>query len=82
VATQKCDLTVTLKDGRTLTRHIESAIGSVDRPLSDAALEAKFSDLAEGILPRAQTARLMQLCWGIADAPDAGAVALAAAAAG
>ncbi len=81
VATQKCDLTVTLKDGRTLTRHIESAIGSVDRPLSDAALEAKFSDLAEGILPRAQTARLMQLCWGIADAPDAGAVALAAAAA-
>jgi len=24
----------------------------------------------------------MQLCWGIADAPDAGAVALAAAAAG
>ena len=39
--------------------------------------EAKFVDLAEGILPRAQTDRLMRLCWGIADAPDAGAVALA-----
>jgi 2-methylcitrate dehydratase PrpD len=79
VATQKSDLTIRLRDGRTLTRHIESAIGSVDKPLSDAALEAKFTDLAEGILPRPQTDRLMRLCWDIAAAPDAGAVALAAA---
>ena len=57
-----------------LPDELEALVGA----LSDAALEAKFVDLAEGILPRAQTDRLMRLCWGIADAPDAGAVALAA----
>ena len=45
---------VKLKDGRVLTRHIEHAIGSLEKPMSDAALEAKFADLAEGILAKAQ----------------------------
>jgi 2-methylcitrate dehydratase PrpD len=80
VLTQQCDLTVTLKDGRVLKRHIENAIGSLARPLSDAALEAKFRDLADGVLPPAQAGRLIGLCWGIEAAPDAGLVAAAAAA--
>jgi 2-methylcitrate dehydratase PrpD len=79
VMTQKCDLTVTLKDGRVLTRHIENAIGSLEKPLSDAALEAKFTGLAEGVLAPAQAQRLIGLCWGIETAPDAGRIAAAAA---
>jgi 2-methylcitrate dehydratase PrpD len=80
VLTQQCDLTVTLKDGRILKRHIENAIGSLEKPLSDAALEAKFTDLAEGVLPPEQARHLIGLCWGIETAPDAGLVAAAAAA--
>lgn len=79
VMTQKSDLTVTLTDGRVLTRHVENAIGSLEKPLSDAALEAKFTGLAEGILPPVQAQRLIRLCWGIETAPDAGQVAEAAA---
>jgi 2-methylcitrate dehydratase PrpD len=77
-APQKCDLTVRLKDGRTLTRHIENAIGSLAKPMSDAALEKKFTDLADGVLPPAQAQKLMQMCWNIEQAADAGAVARAA----
>ena len=74
----QCTLVLKLKDGRTLSRHIEHAIGSQEKPLSDAALEAKFTDLADGILPAAQTRRVMDLCWEIEKASDAGALAAAA----
>ena len=33
---------IRLKDGRTLEKHVEHAIGSLARPMSDADLEAKF----------------------------------------
>jgi 2-methylcitrate dehydratase PrpD len=75
-----CTLLVKLKDGRSLSRHIEHAIGSLEKPMSDAALEAKFTDLADGILPQDQTRRVMDICWAIEKAPDAGALATAASA--
>src|SRR5580704_9791365 len=45
------DMTIVLKDGRRLHRYIEHAVGSLDAPMSDRALEGKFADLADGILP-------------------------------
>lgn len=72
VMPQKSDLSVTLADGHVLTRHIENAIGSTANPLSDKALETKFLDLADGILPHAQTERLMTHCWNIEMLADAG----------
>jgi 2-methylcitrate dehydratase PrpD len=72
VMPQKSDLSVTLADGRVLTRHVENAIGSTANPLSDKALETKFLDLADGILPHAQTERLMTHCWNIEMLADAG----------
>ena len=81
VPTQKSDLTVRLKDGRVLQKHIENAIGSLERPLDDAALDMKFRDLAKDILPKAQTDRLVDLSWHIDQQPDMAAVARAGAAA-
>ena len=78
VGTAQCDLLVRLKDGRTLSRHIEHAIGSLEKPMSDAALEAKFLDLADGVLPLAQARALIQKCRAIEQDPDAGSLALAA----
>ncbi len=79
VPTQKSDLTVKLKDGRTLTKHIENALGSLANPMTDAMLDAKFTDLAKGILPDAQAQKLIALCRNVEQAPDAGAIARAAA---
>ncbi|TXN02573.1 MmgE/PrpD family protein [Methylobacterium sp. WL103] len=71
IAAAQVDMTVTLKDGRTLHRRIEHAIGSVERPMTDAALERKFTDLADGVLPEAQARRVMALCWSLETLGDA-----------
>ncbi len=79
VKSERCDLTVRLKDGRVLTRHIENAVGSLEKPMSDQALEAKFADLADGVLPKARARRLMAMCWGLEGLKDAGAIGVAGA---
>ena len=71
---------ITLNDGRVLEKYIEHAIGSVQRPMTDADLEAKFAGLADGILPPAQTRRVMDLCRRIETLPSAAELAKAAAA--
>lgn len=70
-------VTIKLKDGRTLEKWVEHAIGSLDRPMSDGDLEAKFRGLAEGILAKTESDRLIQLCWDIAKLKDAAEVARA-----
>ena len=57
-----------------------SAIGSVKNPMSDQALEAKFADLANGVIPAAQARRVMDLCWGVEKLAGAAEIAKAAAA--
>src|SRR3984893_15897197 len=47
-------IAITLKDGRRLEKYVENALGSVENPMSDAALDAKFNDLADGVLPQNQ----------------------------
>ncbi|MGH8617267.1 MAG: MmgE/PrpD family protein [Burkholderiales bacterium] len=58
-----------LKDGRTLTTHVEQALGTLERPMSDRDLELKVSGLAEGVLTSMQTDRLIQHCWELDDLP-------------
>jgi 2-methylcitrate dehydratase PrpD len=70
---------IRLKDGRTLDRFIVHAVGSVENPMSDQQLEAKFSDLVAGILPDDRAHRLIELCRGAEDLDDAGEIARAAA---
>jgi 2-methylcitrate dehydratase PrpD len=72
------DIEVTLRDGRHLRKHVAHALGSLERPMSDADLEGKFSGLAEGILDPGRTRRLTELCWKIEDLSDAGEIARAA----
>ena len=69
-----------LTDGRTLSRHVEHALGSLKNPLSDAQLDDKFTRLCEGILKPAQVKKLIEECHKLADLPDVGAVARGAAA--
>lgn len=47
--------------GRRFDIHVEHAIGSVENPLSDQALDAKFIDLAEPVLGASQTRRALDI---------------------
>jgi 2-methylcitrate dehydratase PrpD len=80
VPAQKCDLTVRLQGGRSLTKHIENATGSLEKPMTVRQLEAKFTDLADDILTPDRTRRLMDLCWRVESVRDVGEIARAAAA--
>jgi 2-methylcitrate dehydratase PrpD len=71
---------VILKDGRRLEKFIENAIGSVKNPMTDAMLEAKFLDLADGVLPQTKARRLMDLCWKVETLANAADIAKAGAA--
>jgi 2-methylcitrate dehydratase PrpD len=75
---EQVDMTITLKDGRTLHKFIQHAIGSLEVPMTDQQLEAKFTDLAKGILPDAQAQKLIALCWDVEQLQSADAIAKAA----
>ncbi len=78
VKSDQVDMTITLKDGRKLHKFIEHAIGSSEVPMTDAQLVAKFTDLADGILPAAQTRALIDMCWKVEQLPGAASIATAA----
>ena len=63
---------ITLKDGRILSRFVAHAVGSVENPMTDAQLNAKFIELAAGILPEDRTRRLMAFCRDAEQLDDAG----------
>ena len=48
------------------------------RPMSDAALEAKFRGLTDGVLSNDETDRLIELCWKIETVGDVADLARAA----
>ncbi|MBM3358031.1 MAG: MmgE/PrpD family protein [Betaproteobacteria bacterium] len=75
-------ISMKLKDGRTLEKFVEHAVGSLARPMTDADLEAKFRGLCEGILSPLETGNLIRLCWDVAKLKDAGEVARASVPAG
>ena len=70
-------IAIRMRDGSTIEKFVEHAIGSLGKPMSDAALEAKFRSFADGILSAAEADRLMRLCWDIGKAKDAAEVARA-----
>jgi 2-methylcitrate dehydratase PrpD len=70
---------LTRRDGKVIEKHVEHAIGSLERPMNDADLEAKFKGLSEPVVGAAATADLIDLCWKLADLPDVAEIARAGA---
>ena len=68
---------IRLKSGKVLERFVEHAVGSLDRPMSDSDLEAKFRGLTDGILSKAEADKLIRLCWDVGQIKDTGEVARA-----
>jgi len=71
-------VTIRTRDGRSLARHVEHALGTLARPMSDAQLEAKFRGLVQGVLPPSRIEGIIDLCWRMTALEDAGALARAA----
>ncbi|MDB5840823.1 MAG: 2-methylcitrate dehydratase-like protein [Herminiimonas sp.] len=59
------DITVTCKDGRRLHVFVEHAVGSLERPMTDAHLESKFDSLVVPMLGASKASRLKSLCWSL-----------------
>jgi 2-methylcitrate dehydratase PrpD len=64
------DVTAVLTDGRRIHVLVEHAIGSLERPMSDTQLEAKFHGLADPILGSPATGRLIAACRETGSAAD------------
>ena len=71
-------VTIRSRAGRSFERHVEHALGTLARPMSDADLEAKFKGLVEGVLAPAAIAECISLCWTMSTRDDAAALARAA----
>lgn len=66
---------VTLADGASHESFVEHARGSLQRPLTDTELDAKFRALAALELTPAQVERLAEQCWTLERLPDASILA-------
>ena len=62
-------IVVTLSDGRRIERHVRHAIGSLERPLSHAQLEAKFRGSSNLVLGVAAADAVLAQCWQIEALP-------------
>jgi hypothetical protein len=69
------DMTIVLKDGRTLHRFIARAIGSVEVPMSDKQLENNFGDLADGVILASAIRPVMDACWNVERLTNAAEIA-------
>ena len=61
---------LTLKDGRTLERHVAHNLGTPDNPMSDRQLTDKFVGLATPVLGSARADEIASACWRLIELPD------------
>lgn len=69
------DLTAVLTDGRRERVFVEHAIGSLERPMTDTALETKFHALADGVLGAARAGELIRALWATGTSADVRGIA-------
>jgi len=75
ISEEAAHVTAILKGGSRIVVHVEHAIGSLQRPLSDAQLEAKFRSLVEPVLGDARTGDITRSCWKLGAMADVRALA-------
>ena len=70
IAEDAADLVAHLAGGRREHVFVEHAIGSLERPMSDGDLQAKFASLVEPVLGEERCRAIAEAAWKIGDAPD------------
>jgi 2-methylcitrate dehydratase PrpD len=61
---------LTLRDGRTLERHVAHNLGTPDNPMSDGQLEEKFIGLATPVLGTVRAKQVAGECWRLLELSD------------
>ena len=79
IGEDQVDIEVELEDGAVLRLFVSESLGNLQRPLSDAQLEEKFTDQGVLVLPRERVEALVEQCRRIDALEDAGELARAAA---
>lgn len=73
LAADETRIVVTMNDGQVFEKHVLHAVGSLEVPMDDQALEAKFKDQCVAILgDRVHDASAA--CWGVEDSADVASV--------
>ena len=75
VAEESADVTITMRGGERHHVFVKHAVGSRERPMSDADLARKFHGLVDPILGAERARRLVEMCAGIAAMKDVGKLA-------
>jgi 2-methylcitrate dehydratase PrpD len=75
---ESADVTIICKDGRKLHVFVEHAIGSVQRPMSDADLRRKFHGLADPVLGNARAEQVIDRCVALSGDADVRALTASA----
>jgi 2-methylcitrate dehydratase PrpD len=70
IAEDAADVTVVLRGGATEHVRVNHAIGSLEKPLTDAQLEAKFHSLADPVIGEARAQAAIAACWNLSKAKD------------
>lgn len=60
-----CRIEITHRSGETLSHHAVNPKGHPSNPMSDAEINAKFLDLARGVLKPAQAAEALRVLWHV-----------------
>ena len=64
------EVNAVLMNGTHIPLRVDHAIGSLERPMTDAMLARKFHDQADPVLGAEQVASLIQACWELGQAPS------------
>jgi 2-methylcitrate dehydratase PrpD len=72
VSAASADVLAIMNDGTRKHLFIEHAIGSLQRPMTDADLEAKFHVQADAVLGKAKTDALIKAAWNTVSIADVG----------
>lgn len=70
---------IALKDGRRHAQHVPHATGSLEKPMSDAAIEKKFHELAAASHSERRVRDLIDIAWSLEQVNDAATLVQAAA---
>lgn len=70
IAEDAAAITVICKDGRQFFLMVEHAIGSMQKPMSDASLQQKFHGLVDPVLGAPRAGQLIAVCMAMGGAAD------------
>jgi len=74
LAEDAAEVTIVRRDGRKLTVFVAHALGSLERPMSDADLERKFHGLVDPVLGKERAGTLIERCAEISGCAHVGAL--------